>query len=550
MSIRKIEHVLLISICFLIVIPALYIGRSADTNTFTSWRWVFSETGMLTPFFLLIPAVLCAYALSRLLLKASPAPTVLCVLSIASIIPLWAQPESVIDASRYFTHAKSLKEFGVSYFFREWGNTIPAWTDMPLVSLLYGLLFSWFGESRISIQAFNTVLFALTVLLTFNIGKKLWNEETGWNGGILLIGIPYLLLQVPLMLVDVPAMFFLTLSIYTFLNVVLKGGAHRAISAALALFGALFSKYSTSPMLLIIPLISALFVKTEPKKILARSIPVLLSAGAIAGAVIAVRTDLFLEQMHLLKTFQLPGLSRWQEGFASTFLFQTHPFITGFSLYGIYRAVREKDKLFLIPGWFFIILALLHITRARYIIPLFPLFVLTASYGLNAIRDSGIRKFIVLSIAASSFVIACGAYLPFLKSTSMVNLKRAGEYLNTLDVSAVEVYALPQRTSSGSTFAAIPLLDYYTDKAVVSPQAWPSHREYARPTASLRFTREMKKPVFYSRSGPVKKPFIVLIADSIPNKIPGRFGGGEMRRFDRVSGVFKYRTAVAVYRRD
>jgi hypothetical protein len=76
---RENEHILLISICSIMIVPLLYMCRSADTNTLTSWRWVFPETGFLRVF--LIPALLSAYALSRLTLSGPRAYAFLFILS-------------------------------------------------------------------------------------------------------------------------------------------------------------------------------------------------------------------------------------------------------------------------------------------------------------------------------------------------------------------------------------------------------------------------------------------------------------------------------------
>jgi hypothetical protein len=91
-----------------------------------------------------------------------------------------------VDASRYFTQAKHLELYGVKYFVSEWGKDINAWTDMPLVPFLYGVVFSIFGETRIYIQILNTTFFSLTAVLTFELGKILWDEETGFFAGVLL----------------------------------------------------------------------------------------------------------------------------------------------------------------------------------------------------------------------------------------------------------------------------------------------------------------------------------------------------------------------------
>lgn len=556
MDVRKTEQILLISFCALIVIPLLYIGRLADDNTLTSWKWVFPATGILQVFLILVPALLCAYALSGLRLAGPRAYAFLAALSFLSVLPLWQEPEAIIDASRYFLQAKFLGEYGVEYFLRQWGGVVHAWTDLPLVPFLYGLIFRWFGEERIYIQVFNTLLFALTCTLTFAVGKKLWDEQTGLHAGLLLMGIPYLLTQVPLLLVDVPTMFFLTLSMYAFLNAVEKGGAPWAGASSISLVMALLSKYSAWLMLCVIPLTPFVFMAGDRKKMFATLATVLLTAGVLVGALVTVRFDLFSEQVTLLGTYQWPGLGRWQESYVSTFLFQSHPFLALLALLGIYRAVRAKDHRFLVAAWFAAFVFLLQIKRMRYILPLFPLFALMAAYGLNSLRDRGVRMFLCLSIVASSLVLAYSAYLPFLSGTSMANLQHAGRYLDTLECNAVEVYALPQTDSSGSTFASIPILDYHTSKAILSPQNWParSEDEDAR-QSSLRFTWEARKPELYSTMDAASGCVLAVISSAALERVPDAYTGGKrnrfevLKRFDLVSDIFKYQTFVTIFKK-
>ena len=555
MDARRAEQILLVSFCTLILIPLLYIGRSADDNTLTSWKWVFPATGILQVFFVLVPALLCAYALSQLRFAGLRAYAFLSALVFLSVLPLWWAPETIIDASRYFVQAKHLSEYGAAYFLREWGGSIHAWTDLPLVPFLYGLIFRWLGEERIYIQIFNSLLFALTCVLILAIGKKLWDEETGLNAGLLLLGIPYLLTQVPLLLVDVPTMFFLTLAIYAFLNVAEKGGASRSSASSVALVMALLSKYSAWLMLSVIPAISLVFMAGDRTKLFGRLGAVLLMAGLVAGAILCFRFDLFREQILILGTYQWSGLGRWQEGYVSTFLFQSHPFLTLLALLGIYRAVRAKDSRFVVAGWFAVVVFLLQIKRIRYVIPLFPLFALMAAYGLNAFRDRGVRRFICLCIVASSVTIASCAYLPFLNRTSMANLQHAGRYLDTLECNSVEVYALPQADSSGSTFSSIPILDYHTAKKIVSPQAWPAHPQSANTReSSLRFTWEAGKPELYSTTDAAPGCALAIISSEAVERVPEAFTAGgrrsfdELKRFDLTSGVFKYQTLVTVFK--
>lgn len=544
---RNKEHVLLVFFCFLIVVPVLYICRGADTNTFTSWKWVFSPGGLSRTFLLLIPALIAAYLLSRMPLPGPARLLFIFVVSLVSVIPLWSEPESIIDASRYFVQAKSLEEYGIPFFLKEWGRGIDAWTDLPLVPFCYGLVFTIFGESRLLIEALNTVLFALTALLTCLIGERIWDEETGMNAGLLLLGIPFLLTQAPLLLVDVPAMFFFTLSIYSVLTFLEKGGAVRAAVSAGTIVLSFLTKYSLWPMLLIIPMMPLLIGNKDRKAAIKRMAVVLLFAGLLISGAAVFLADVLRQQAALLRRYQWSGLARWKEGYLSTFLFQTHPFITTLALGGTLEAARKKDARFLIAAWSLFLIVPLRITRIRYIIPVFPLFVLMASYGLNLFRDPGARRVIALCIAASSLVIVYSAYLPYLRTTSMANLQHAGEYLNHLDISHAEVHALPQMHSTGSTFAAIPLLDYYSGKEIVSPQKWPVLPADTAGTSSMLFTWEMKKPAFYAGQGSRGKHVVVLISDQPPSGLPAPPGTGELIRFDQASDVFRYRTIVTVY---
>jgi 4-amino-4-deoxy-L-arabinose transferase-like glycosyltransferase len=265
----------------------------------------------------------------------------------------WGEPEVIVDASRYFVQAKYLELYGIGYFFREWGKDIMAWTDLPLIPLLYGLIFEVFGEARIAIQMFVALLFSATVVLTYLIGKTLWDEAVGIYGGLFLLAMPYLLTQVPLMLVDVPAMFFLTLAVFATIKAVRQGGLWLLVASSVAIMLALLSKYSNWLMLSVVPVVLLSHFESGWKVILRRM-----------GMVMLWKFGVLAEQLALLQSYQLPGLQRWHESFTSTFFFQIHPFITLAALYSIYRAIRRKDPRYAIVGWMLLLLIVLEIKVA------------------------------------------------------------------------------------------------------------------------------------------------------------------------------------------
>ncbi len=246
---NKTAYILIVSLLTLSVFMSLYVFRALDDNRLTSWKWVFLGVDISRIFLLLIAGIIVSYVLSRVSFPEYDPAVFLFVLSFGLGSVFWKEPEVIVDISRYFTQAKHLELYGVRYFISQWGRDINIWTDLPLMSFFYGLIFKFFGESRIYIQIFTTFLFSMTVVLTCLIGRTLWNESVGFYAGLLLLGMPYLFTQVPLMLVDVPVMFFLTLVIFAFIKAMDQGGAKMILFASIAISMAFFTKYSAWLML-------------------------------------------------------------------------------------------------------------------------------------------------------------------------------------------------------------------------------------------------------------------------------------------------------------
>jgi 4-amino-4-deoxy-L-arabinose transferase-like glycosyltransferase len=484
----------------------------------------------------------------------------LAALSFAVILPFWKESELIVDASRYFTQAKYLEVYGIGYFLKEWGNMVPAWTDMPLVPFLYGLIFKLFGESRLAIQVFTTMLFSLTTVLTYLIGRTLWNRETGFSAGLFLLGIPYLMTQVPLMLVDVPTMFFLTLAIYTFLVAVNKGGAARTIFPTAAIVFVVLSKYSTWFMLSVLGVVLVVYsigpAGSKDRRPLLRGVAVLFAAAAISGAILLLKFDVVSEQLHLLREYQGPGLARWGESFHSTFLFQVHPFITISAAVSLALALRKRDARYAIISWLVLIVVLFGIRRARYTLPLFPMLTLMAAYGLQIIRRDELRRFIVCGTVATSLVIGIFAYLPLAESMSVANLKHAGEYLDTLGPGEIEVITLAPGEPVANPAVAVPLLDLFTARHIrYLYRHEGSLRREEIERSSLRFTWEYRNPAYYS-PGPhaiANVPVVVISEASdvpLPQAVAQRIEGYQLSKaFNASEKIFQYSVGVRIYQK-
>ena len=546
----------MVSLAALLSFLALYAFRSADDNRLFSWQWVFARVDPFTIALLVVAGIVAACVLSNVTLPERNPRAFLFLSSSLAAAALWTEPELFMDASRYFTQAKHLEVYGIGHFIREWGRDITAWTDLPAVPFLYGLIFRMFGEHRVLIQAFVTLLFSMTLVLTYLIGKTLWDEDTGFAAGMLLLGMPLLLMQVPLLLVDVPTMFFLALSIFTFLKALEHGSFRWTVCASLALLLAAFSKYSAWMMLTVLPVIVMVYQRKAKGTTFRRAFAVALLSGGLIGAVAVLKFGVFAEQARLLMSYQQPGLGRWGESFFSTFFFHIHPFITLAAAASLVIAWRRRDLNYAVICWLVLLVLLFGIRRSRYILPALPMLALMASYGLQRIEQKDVRRFVVFLTVIISLGTAVFAYLPFARRTSAMNLKDAGAYLNSRGIEAIEVFTPPLRDPVVNPSVAVPILDLFTNgslryqyEAVLFPPPEDIN------TNSLRFTWEFKDPAYYSADpAPMQRTAIVVIsgepARTVPSDMAQRIRGFSVfRRFETPWDPFRYKTIVDVYSR-
>jgi hypothetical protein len=546
-----------------LMLPAIqYYFRRFDDNSIMSWDWIFlvsNPANTLVALFLVLLTVVVAFSTFKISLPARARNVFLFFACFIAASVFWSLPEYKIDTARYFSQAKHLELYGISYFLREWGRAIPVWTDLPAIPFFYGLIFKVFGESRIFIQIFNASLFAMTAVLTSLVGTALWNEEIGFFAGLFLLGMPYLLCQTPLMLIDVPTIFFLMLSIYLYIRIVESGGALRSTAASATLVVLVLCKYSTWPMLSVLLLTAIIFaIKSEVghhKQILRRSLGVFLPALLVIITIVALNFNVVVDQIRVLKDFQKPSLDRWPESFTSAFLFQIHPIIPLAAIVSLIAAAMKRDMKYLIIIWLPLPIFLFQMKRIRYALPVFPLISLMASYGLMVIREHEYRKLIIACVVVTSLTISFFAFLPFLNQWSAVNLKQSGEFLDSLDVAVVEVFTIPEQRYPINPAVAVPILDLFTHKKIVYQyQPGSSSADEDVRTSRNRFSWEYRNPRYYSAvaddiSG---KRAVVLISGRLSDKVPPELenalrGLHNLRFFTTFNPISQYKTLVRIY---
>lgn len=545
---------LLVFVLCLAIPFVLYFNRHFDNNRLTSWAWAFDHVSLTHFGFMLLVVLAVAMLLSQAVFYEKHKGLMLFVIAFALAASFWSEPEVIVDAARYFTQAKQLSVYGVGYFAEQWGREVFAWTDLPLIPFLYGLVFKIFGEQRVFIQVVNTLFYSLTVVLTYQLGKDLWDEDLGFWGGLLLLGFPYLYTQVPLLLVDVATMFFFMLAVVMTVKTVAQGGSGRIIIAGLALFCVFYVKYSTWLLLTLMPIISACFLYRSPTRTLRRVSLLALLSFLLIGVFFILYVDVLRPQLNFLVEYQKPGLKRWGESYISTFLFQVHPLITAAAIYAFWAAFRKMDFRFLIISFLLLLFVFMQVKRIRYTIPIFPLVALMAAYGLKETLDRKLAKQVVFSVAATSFIIAFAGFLPFLKTLGVRNLQQAGRFVNTLPLTAVEVVSLAGENAVVNPDTVVPVLDIYTVKNIVYDQKPLGRQTLERAkTSPLRFTWELPLPEYYLPAADKKEAeaLVVILDDpgrALPPGLENKIAAfPHQKTFHQSSYIFQHQTFVSVY---
>ena len=539
------EQHLLIGFLSVLTFPVLYIFRQSDTNSLVRWGWTFGPENFGWVFLLLLGAM-AALVVFFVWLRGGGSVHYLLwgAVPVISILT-FRQPEMIIDAGRYFIQAKYLALRGPLYFLNHWGGEIPAWTDLPLIPFIQGVIFRYIGEERILIQVFNLMVFGGAFYLLFLLAERLFGEEAGICSAGLILGSPYLLSQAPLMLVDIPSMFLFLLSLYLTVLAMERERVYLTVLAGLALFLFLLSKYTAIPVLTLF-----LFLPFLKKSGLKRRSTTLMTVFATTGILLLPlfleRQALVLKQISLLHDYQMKKLGSWEEGHISTFFFQIHPFVTLLAAYGIIAGLRERRRETLVMLFFPLFLLLLDLHRIRYMIPLLPIFFLSAGFGMKRLLDDrGVRAHLLFAIVISSLLVYFMGYLPFLKTTSMNNLMEAGRYIDGLPADGIRVDFLPQSGSVGNTAIAIPLLDLYTKKGLCNGQPWNEPPSRTHRESSLRFTWEMRRPYFYDCSGVPGYRLVISDSPTALSEMTIPFSGIK-KSFTSRSGVFRFRTMVTL----
>jgi hypothetical protein len=137
---------------------------------------------------------------------------------------------------------------------------------------------------------------------------------------------------------------------------------------------------------------------------------------------------------------------------------------------------------------------------------------------------------------------------------SAVNLKHAGEYLDTLPGKTIEVITVAPEDPVANPAVSVPLLDLFTHKMIryhYRDVSLLPREEVLQ--SSLRFTWEYQNPAYYefSPEPAAAMPVVVLSKASnvaVPPWLAGKLEGYRLSRSFQVhEDVFKYTVGVRIY---
>jgi 4-amino-4-deoxy-L-arabinose transferase-like glycosyltransferase len=440
---------------------------------------------------LIIFSFLLAYCISKTNFEfnSNLKPFILFIISFFLAAFFWVIPEVNPDTTRYIQYAKYLEQYGLVQFVKGWGKSFLVHTDTIFPPLTYGVIFRIFGEFRFCIQIFNSFIFAFTSVCTYYIGKQLFNERVGVYAALILATMPHLLCQVPLMLVDVFTIFFITLSVLSYIIAIKPSTSYYHIWIIFSAISILLSVLSKMSVVLVFigvfPTLALIFSYFKPKF---RKTIILRSISTILLSILFAISTLILNEKIILNRFLQTGTSTvtrvlmgeaWRNAVHPVSLFyQVGGVVIFLAIFSFFIFVYKREwKYTVLLVWITIPILTLMNTRLRYLMIIYPAIALMASITLDKIGNREIRRYFFASIIICSTVISLFVYLPYLQNYSDRNLVDAAEYTNRVfpntNIAIYTIYDDSPHPGLERTLA--PIFDYYSHNQI----KWYNHENFS-----------------------------------------------------------------------
>lgn len=320
------------------------------------------------------------------------------------------------DEENSFKAATILATQGVGAFFAQYAKIdwLGRWHP-PLTPVLYGFALRLLGTNLLVMRLVTLVLAVATTIITYLIGRQLYDRETGLIGAFFLLSFPLFLRQGTVAMTDIPVTFFFALTMLLVFYLVQKPTYWLAVGAGLCLGAGFLTKYT---MVFIGPvLLSYLAVNAQFR----RAILYLMVVGLVAGIVMAGWL-FYASQLNVLSHQQTNIVTEFEPAYFLVTLdgikWLIDSILTKFtSALGVYNlpliAVgflalvqrrRQADLLILLWTTVVSIILVFTLPDHRYFMPTFPAIALILAHGLKKLP----------SITESTVVLAllyCGGAL-------------------------------------------------------------------------------------------------------------------------------------------
>lgn len=129
------------------------------------------------------------------------------------------------DEPRFAQIAKEMVESGQWFFPTRGGELYP---DKPPIFMWTIAFFYWLtGSIKVAFLLPSALSSIATVLLVYDLGRRLWSDQIGWYAGVLLLLSIQFTLQAKTAQIDALVCFWITLGCYGLLRFLLLGGLWR-----------------------------------------------------------------------------------------------------------------------------------------------------------------------------------------------------------------------------------------------------------------------------------------------------------------------------------
>jgi len=462
---RRLPYVFIL-ITFVCYICGYFIF-ALDRSIFSWIRIIhYLNPGLIVSF--VFASAVVAYYLSKVRLSGRVHPLALIVIALFCTILFFGLPQFNPDSAVYYAAANHLKKFGLI-------NGLSTLRLVGYASLPgYPLLLSLLPDGYFPVQCMHSLIFICIPVFVFLIGRRLWNPQVGFFGGLLSLSTPIMLSNHYFMLPDVPMTFFLLVSVYAALKmaddkrwlIIFLPAALLTVS--MKVMGLL---YLVSVLL---PLVAIRFWSSSHNKRFYMKIGV-VSVVLFLASVVVIYSFPSLKERVTLKIHSLDPydnlmrfLSIGSQDPSSTLFYQVGFPQSLLFLAFIYFSLKHKDRRNLILySWILLSFIAAHDTRTRYLLPFFPAVSLAASNALQYIQDERSRH-VILYFSCCMMLLVTLTTVPQIASEYTIrNLQSQAQAANALPGSTLGVYAYSEPIMDRDLHFLAAMSDYYASKDVI-----------------------------------------------------------------------------------